>query len=397
MNQKELISEIGKIAEEILDKKYQKENKDIIVENYIKFLNNEREFSKKEKLLKVLKNVKWYSNHNTDIYFFNIITEILNETIGDIFFICKNKRSSSCYSIVINLLREGKLEEDNIIDYDSENNNIEHKQLEKDAIILIMDDYCGSGDSIIGIIKAIEKNYSNKKVLILVYVWQIKAIKRIKEYLSNELNNNYEIIEKGIILESSYKEKFDTDMDSITYIQSICSNCQQKKLKYGYRKAGAMVTFDGVSPNSNISMLWHDNINYNNRKWIPVFNREYSLEALRRKKNEYLRKNKNEVLNFYNNSFLKAKITYDEFIVLIILFNTYSIRINYIKESLGYDSIEEITQIIEKFINYGIITYSIENILQFVDKEVINEMRKIDEEISRSVGIIKGTRKQIDK
>lgn len=397
MNQKELISEIEKIAEEILDKKYQKENKDIIVENYIKFLNNEREFSKKEKLLKVLKNVKWYSNHNTDIYFFNIITEILNETIGDIFFICKNKRSSSCYSIVINLLREGKLEEDNIIDYDSENNSIDYKQLEEDAIILIMDDYCGSGDSIIGIIKAIEKNYSNKKVLISVYVWQIKAIKRIKEYLSNELNNNYEIIEKGIILESSYKEKFDTDMDSITYIQSICSNCQQKKLKYGYRKAGAMVTFDGVSPNSNISMLWHDNINYNNRKWIPVFNREYSLEALRRKKNEYLRKNKNEVLNFYNNSFLRTKITYDEFIVLIILFNTYSIRINYIKESLGYDSIEEITEIIEKFVNYDIITYSTENILQFVDKEVINEMRKIDEEISRSVGIIKGTRKQIDK
>ena len=158
-----------------------------------------------------------------------------------------------------------------------------------------------------------------------------------------------------------------------------------------------MVTFDGISPNSNISMLWNDNINHNNCKWIPVFNREYSLEALRRKKNEYLRKNKNAVLDFYHNSFLRTKITYDEFKVLIILFNTYSIRIDYIREVLGYDSVEEIIKIIEKFINYGIITYSIENILQFIDTKVINEMRKIDEKISKSVGIIKGTRKQISK
>lgn len=90
-------------------------------------------------------------------------------------------------------------------------------------------------------------------------------------------------------------------------------------------------------------------------------------------------------------------ITFEEFKVLIILFNTYSIRKGYIKELLGFDSIEEVSKIIEKFVDCGIISYSTDNILEFINSNVINEMRKIDTRISESVGIIKGTRRQIDK
>ncbi len=400
MEKKDLVIEVEKIAEGIINKKYQKEYKDLIIENYIKFLDNEKEVTDKQRLLKILENVKWYSNENIDKFFSNTITEILNRTIGDLFCISKNKRTSSCYSIITNLLMQGKLEEDNVMIYDKKTNTLEHKEIAKNSTILIMDDYSGSGETIINMAKAIEKEYSNNKVLILCYVWQekaIKIIKRVKNIFDKKLKNNYEIVEKGIVLEDSYKEKFNIDNNTINYIKGICECCQQANIRYGYRRTGAMLTFNGISPNNNISMLWNNHIKYNNSRWFPIFNREYSLELLIRKKNEYLIKNKTEILELYKESFLKKDITYEEFKVLIILFNTYSIRKEYIKEALGFDTLEEVTEIIEKFVSYGIITYNIENILQFTDRKVINEMRRIDERISRSVGIIKGTRKQISK
>lgn len=400
MERKDLVIEVEKIAEERINKRYQKAYKSLVVENYLKFLDNEKKLTDKERLLKILKNVKWYSNDNTDIFFSNAITEILNSTVGDLYFISKNKKTSSCYSIVTNLLMQGKLEEKNVIIYDKKTKSLKYNEIVKGSTILIMDDYSGSGETIINIAKAIENEFSNNKVFILCYIWQEKAIKivnRMKKYLSKKLNNNYEIIEEGIIMEDSYKEKFKDDSDSIRYIKSICEDCKQTNIKYGYRRTGAMLTFNGISPNNNISLLWNNNIMHNNYRWFPVFDREYSLELLRRKKNEYLIKNKNEIFEFYKESFLKYRMTYDEFKVLIMLFNTYSIRKEYLKEALGFDTIEEVTEIIEKFVKCGIIAYSIENILQFIDRRVINEMRKIDERISRSVGIIKGTRKQIEK
>ncbi len=400
MKKKDLIAEVDKIAEEEIDKKYQKTYKSLIKESYMKFLDNEKKPENKERLLKILKNVKWYSNHNTDIFFFNAITEILDSTIGDLYFVCKNKITSSCYNIITTLLAEGKIEKGNLITYYKEDKSLEIKEIKENSIILVVDDYSGSGDTIINIAKAIEEKYSNNKVLILCYIWQekaIKRIKRIKKYLCEKLKNNYEIIEKGIVLEDSYKEKFKEDNDSINYIKSICEECTQEKFKYGYRKTGAMVTFNGLSPNNNISMLWNNNIKHNNSRWIPIFDRELSLELMIRKKNEYLIKNRNEIFIFYEESFLKDMLTYEEFKVLIMLFNTYSIRKEYIKDALGFDTIDEVTKIIEKFEKCGIITYSLENILQFIDTKVIREMKKIDEEISKNVGIIKGMRKQIQK
>lgn len=400
MERKDLVFEVEKIAEKQINKRYQKGYKTLVVENYLKFLDNEKKLKDKERLLKVLKNVKWFSNDKTDIFFSNAITEILNSTVGDIYFISKNKKTSSCYSIVTNLLMQGKLEEKDVITYDKMTKSLKYNEIVKSSTILIMDDYSGSGETIINIAKAIENEFSNNRVLILCYIWQekaIKMVKRINKSLSKKLNNNYEIIEEGIIMEDSFKEKFKEDSDSISYIKSICENCKQSNFKYGYRRTGAMLTFNGISPNNNISLLWNNNIMHNNHRWFPVFNREYSLELLRKKKDEYLRKNKNEIFEFYKESFLKYQMTYDEFKVLIMLFNTYSIRKEYLKEALGFDTIEEVTEIIEKFVKCGIITYSIENILQFIDRRVISEMRKIDERISRSVGIIKGTRKQIGK
>lgn len=395
MNQKELVDEVQKIAEEIIDKRYQKSYKALITENYLKFLDNERNFSDKEKLLKILKKVKWYSNHNTDIFFFNIISEILDNTIGDIYCLCKKKITSSCYSIVTNLLVEGKIEKKNVIFYNKE--ELEYNEVKENDTVLIMDDYSGSGSTIIEMIGKIEEKFSDINVLIVIYVWQTKAIENIKNYLKKDLKNNYKIIEKGIVLEDSYKERFINDNDSITYIQSVCEDCQHEDYKYGYKQTGAMITFNGISPNNNISMLWNNNIKHNDLRWFPIFNREYSLELLRKKKNDYLRKNKSEINDIYQKSFLKNRIEYKEFEVLIILFNIYSIRKEYIKESLGFDSTEDVIKIIEKFIECGIITYSTENILEFIDRRVIDEMKKIDERISESVGIIKGTRKQIDK
>lgn len=382
MNQKELIKEIEKTIDEIIDKKYQKDYKAVIMQNYIKFLDNERNIANKEKLLKILKNVKWYSNYNTDVFFSNVVTKLLDKGLGDIYFLCKNKKSSSCYNIIINLLREGKLEDRNIIIYNKVTKKIERKKLKEKDNIVIVDDYSGSGETIKNMIKAVEENYSDKKVFILIYVWQQKSITAIREFLMENLKNNYEIIEQGIILENSYNEKFCIDLDLIKYIESVCDECQEEKFKLGYMNTGAMLTFNGISPNNNISMLWNNYIEHNNCRWIPVFNREYALEFLRKKKDDYLLKNKKELFEFYKNSFLANQFTYEEFKVLVMLFNTYSIRLEYIKEAMGFDNTEEILKIIEKFIKYGIITYSTENILEFTDDKVINEIKKVDKKIS---------------
>ena len=173
---------------------------------------------------------------------------------------------------------QGKLGGNNLIIYDKKRKTLEYKNIVENSTILIIDDYSGSGESIINIAKAIENKYSNNKVLILCYVWQkkaIKIIKRMKKFFDKKLNNDYEIIEEGIVLADSYKEKFDKDNDTMNYIKDICECCKQTNVKYGYRRTGAMLTFNGISPNNNISMLWNNNIEYNNSRWFPDFNREY--------------------------------------------------------------------------------------------------------------------------
>ena len=69
--------------------------------------------------------------------------------------------------------------------------------------------------------------------------------------------------------------------------------------------------------------------------------------------------------------------------MLLLIFNSYYIRIDQLTKLLGLDTDSDTEQIIEKFKQYGIIKYEIDNILEFIDKKVIYQFKNINKQISR--------------
>lgn len=69
--------------------------------------------------------------------------------------------------------------------------------------------------------------------------------------------------------------------------------------------------------------------------------------------------------------------------MLLLLFNSYYIKINQITKLLGLDTNEDAEEILEKFKINGIIRYEVDSILEFADKNVIRQFKKINQQLSR--------------
>ena len=247
---------INKLVKKLRVNKYCVEEKELLYNLLNKVLLNEQTKVNKNKLLDVIEEVNCYKDLEINDYINATITHIISTEDREKYMILKEKISSSNHTIISKVLKDGLLEESNIIKY-SKDNGIEFKEIKENSVILIADDYVGSGKTIIDILKEIENNYNNQNVKIIAYIWQEKAINKINEYINEtERNNNYEIhIDEDIIIEKSYKERYEEDSSIFKYIKETCNTCRDKRCKFGYNRTGAMITINGLSPNNNISML----------------------------------------------------------------------------------------------------------------------------------------------
>lgn len=143
-----------------------------------------------------------------------------------------------------------------------------------------------------------------------------------------------------------------------------------------------MIAINGIAPNNNISMLWRNDLG-DNRDWIPPFNRDINCLVMQKKKEKLIKESYSEILNYYKQFYYKDIYTFEEFKMLLLLFNSYYIKINQITKLLGLDTNEDAEEILEKFKINGIIRYEVDSILEFADKNVIRQFKKINQQLSR--------------
>lgn len=374
---------INKLVKKLRVNKYCDEEKELLYNLLQKVLLNEQTKVNKNNLLDVIEEVNCYKDLEINDYINATITHIIKNETREIYMILKEKISSSNHTIISKVLKDGLLEEYNIIKY-SKDNGIELKEVKENSVILIVDDYVGSGKTIIDILKELENYYNNQNVKIISYIWQEKAINKINEYINEtERINNYEIhIDENSIIEKSFKERYEENSRIFKYIKDTCNTCRDKRCRFGYNRTGAMLTINGLSPNNNISMLWRDDLG-DERTWIPPFNRDISAITMQIKKEKIIKESYSNMRKFYESFSYKDTLSFDEFKMLLLLFNSYYIKIEQIKDLLGLDTYEDTEHIIEKFKKCGIIEYEVDNIIKFIDEKVIRQFKKINQLISK--------------
>lgn len=377
-----LKDEVELLASSIVPKDFQDAKKNEIIRIILKALENEESYISKKMLLETIKRIDWFDEFYINTYFNSFIIKVLEEYGNDSYFILKRKESGSNFNIIINFLKQGRITNENIINYycidNTKNYVLENKRIPENSTIIILDDYVGSGDTIIKIIDNVEDLYSNYNVIIGAYIWQKYGLEKIENYIKNSsFHNKYEINYEGIIYENNYKEKLSNNKILLDYVETICSGA--RNCKYGYQDIGAMLVIDGIAPNNNISMIWYDKIIYKGAKWIPIFNTEYNNQWIINHKERILKSSERELRLLYREFIYKNKYVYEEFIIILLLFNLYCVNRKKLKAILGVDTFEEVDNIIDKFVEDGIIVYDTNNILEFKDKVLIRQLRRFEE------------------
>lgn len=388
MNRKEIVEQLNDIADELITrKKFQKNLKDVFIKKCLKFIDNEDSPVGRENLLEVIKKVSWFNICDINMFFQIAICDILKSIEGDFYLIYeKDRPESSNHQIISSLALNCGIKKENYILYNKNKRKIEKREINNSAI-LIVDDYSGSGGTIEEIIEEIEKLYYGNEIYIVVYIWQEKAYENLKKKIEQEkLNNIYHIYEdEDTKTEKSYRDKCKDQKVLRHMIETVCQKCPSKEYKFGHKGTGAMISINGVSPNNNISMLWRKDIIYNEINWTGLLDRDLCWEALDTKKRNLIQKERSLYQMYTANTYIVKKVTWEEFQLMMYLFNEYNVNIEHLRKIMGYDTKEEIKEKINKFEQQGIITTSDYGTVCFKDKEIIKELKRIDKIIMNKI------------
>lgn len=290
--------------------------KDIFQNRVIKFLRNDLNDDNQKELVKIISKINWFSTKQINDFIMRNVKKILNNNI--IIFQFKDKVTSSSNTMISFISNEGMCEDNQVLTKDE----IFGNDLSMFDGVLILDDYLGSGDTIIDDLSQIINAVRTKKIYVVVFAAQNLALKKLESFRNkNDLN-----------LEVIYKEKLNTYIEYLEpetqkYVNTICNLCSEHDFKFGWKNTGALVAINKCSPNNNISMIWNNNINYNGNRWIPLLNRELSIEAWN-KKNKYIIKKNTMILRKYyeekfEKKFNKYNISYLEFEFLVYSYGCY--------------------------------------------------------------------------
>lgn len=290
--------------------------KNIFYDRVGKFLNNDKDKNNQSYLLNVISNIRWINAKEINDF---VINKVKNKISSDMIIVdFKEKASSSSSGLISFISCNGICGDDQIF----KKQDFINYDISQCRSILLLDDYIGSGDTIIENIKELLDYIKNKEILIIVYAIQNMAIKKFEEIIK-EYNLNINLI---------YKIRLDTYadyLDSTTqrYVNDICKLCSEVDFRFGWKNTGALVAINKQSPNNNISILWNNCIRYKENKWIPLLSRELCFEMLNKKNKDFIKKNTIKLKEYYENSFknksLYYNISYNEFEFLVYTFACY--------------------------------------------------------------------------
>lgn len=346
--------------------------KDIFQNRVIKFLRNDLNDDNQKELVKIISKINWFSTKQINDFIMRNVKKILNNNI--IIFQFKDKVTSSSNTMISFISNEGMCEDNQVLTKDE----IFGNDLSMFDGVLILDDYLGSGDTIIDDLSQIINAVRTKKIYVVVFAAQNLALKKLESFRNkNDLN-----------LEVIYKEKLNTYIEYLEpetqkYVNTICNLCSEHDFKFGWKNTGALVAINKCSPNNNISMIWNNNINYNGNRWIPLLNRELSIEAWN-KKNKYIIKKNTMILRKYyeekfEKKFNKYNISYLEFEFLVYSYGCYLTPYELIENDY-YQTANEFQMFIKNLLDNKLIELK-NNYIIISSKNLYNEIGNVIKKI----------------
>lgn len=132
--------------------------------------------------------------------------------------------------------------------------------------VILIDDYCGSGDTLINYVKKYSELLSNKKIVYAVVHAMEEAVDKIIDYSQ----------ESGIDIQMIYvfksKRAFLTRQSDRVRFKAASIRLgirNEKKEIWGFEKTEALVSFYNNTPNNTLGVFWKDT-----KKNKPLFPRE---------------------------------------------------------------------------------------------------------------------------
>ena len=316
-------------------------DKGIIKARITRFLYNTDDNDKRDLLFNIVSNTKWIDNKKIMDYFIKQFKKI-----DEPYLIYNHKltETGSTTFCISSLSHNGIVEDKEIINdnYFKDNPN---KIIEIDNLILI-DDYIGTGNTLLKAIDNIKDKIKYKKLTIICYICQEETIEKIKS--------------KGIILffkEVSKKYSNILDKDTCEYAESICNRCRQKdddkeKMCFGYKNTGAMIAINQISPNNDISLMWDNTIKLNKKRWFPLFNREIGFIKWSQKNKQLIKNNSTIIREIQKNN--KYNLSLKELEFLLYSFSCYYTEQEIIDNGY-FSSSEEYNKFVSNMIEKGYI------------------------------------------
>lgn len=336
--------------------------KEALKNSFIRYLQNATNETETYYLINIIRNINWYWKKNMFDFFENMVVDEFDE---DSLFIDYSKDDSSSSKGILSNLECSVVTSKRAIRIEEATKTV--LDVEK---LFIVDDFIGSGDTCLGIIKKLEEaGYSDKEIHIISYICHEKGKKRIEDYQGkNKVILHYNVLEK------CYTHKIH-DFELKKYIKSICSRCKNKNFAFGYKKCGAMVSINGTSSNNNLSMLYSDDID----NWNKLLDRDIDLWILNTKRKNIIQKDKFKITMFYKESKLEEVITLKEFEVLILLYNCCGMDIELLKKFGFFATLEECEETLKSLYEKNILKDDC--FVEIIDKEMIKILKKFDKYI----------------
>ena len=270
-----------------------------------KFVYNAEKEEERKYLFNLLEKMKWINRKQVLDYIYEQIKKIDGKFLIYNHKLDENSSSTFCTT--------------NLSEYLSDNTiineqKVKNKKRKTDSLIFI-DDYIGTGNTILNAINDIKDKVVYKKIIVISYLCQKRAIDRF----------NQSKIELRYCEESeSYINLL--DIKSIDYINSICDKCtivddHSELMCFGYKNTGAIVALNETAPNNDISLIW-DRINVSSTKvWIPLLDRNIGFIGLHDRYNNLIKNNQINLRKYFSQT--PFELSYNEFVFLIYSFGIY--------------------------------------------------------------------------
>ena len=340
-------------------------DEEIFTNRLYKFAKNDELNYKK--ILKIASKLKWIKSKEINDYFISYMKNNYSESMAFIDF--KERAQSSSTRLIALISEEGLCNDYQIVKIEE----VTHERIKEFDKLLFIDDYIGSGETILYAIEDIWDIIKEKEINIVAYACQEKAIANINRKYSKIRIDNKRTFNR-------YSDEFENS--EIYYIEEVCKCCKDKRMQLGYNEAGAYVVLNKVAPNSDISMLWNPTIKYRGKQWMKLFDRQVSLEVLSKKNNILIKNNSMLLRKKYNDLKRKYSLSFKEFEFLVYSYGCYYTKHQLLDDNY-FDSEIECNKFIEELINkeyiyekkgYIIISYNplyddIGKVIDFIYKE----------------------------